>query len=168
MKTEKGVTRLLHRYGGDILKSELYKQNKNYIQHGNVTVYRHCINVAKTSLAWSRALPVNFSERELVRGALLHDYFLYDWHGKKIGLHEILHFYKMHGFTHPRTAAKNADRDFNLSLIEKEIILKHMWPLTIFDVPGCREAWLVMLADKYVSLLETVHVIKGDRRERLK
>ncbi|MCR5654425.1 MAG: HD domain-containing protein [Lachnospiraceae bacterium] len=162
MKNPKHVNRLLARYGGDILKSESYLKNKGFVQHGNVSVYRHCINVAQMSLRIGRRLPVAVSEREMVRGALLHDYFLYDWHGKKVGLNEILHFYKMHGFTHPKEAAKNAERDFRITPLEREIILKHMWPLTILDMPTCREAWIVTAADKYVSFLETIHVLKGD------
>lgn len=35
-----------------------------------------------------------------------------------------------------------------------------MWPLTVVP-PLCREAWVVSMADKYCSLLETLHVRKG-------
>ena len=44
---------------------------------------------------------------------------------------------------------------------EKDIIKKHMWPLTISAVPMCREAWIVTMADKWCSLMETFHVHKG-------
>ena len=54
-------------------------------------------------------------ERELVRGALLHDYFLYDWHTRKSakGLKEL------HGFSHPETALRNAGRDYRLTPCER-------------------------------------------------
>lgn len=155
----------LTKYGKDILNSENYKKSKTYVQHGNFSVFRHSLNVAETSLRLSRALPIRFRERELVRGALLHDYFLYDWHKKRVGLKQIREFYKMHGFTHPGVAAKNARRDFHISRLENEIISKHMWPLTIRKMPMCREAWIVTLADKYCSLMETLHFMKGDLRE---
>ena len=47
---------------------------------------------------------LNCDKGSLVRGALLHDYFLYDWHQphKEYGLH---------GFTHPSTALRNAVQD---------------------------------------------------------
>lgn len=61
----------------------------------------------------------------------------------------------MHGFSHPRTALKNAGREYRLSPREQDIIKKHMWPLTIVP-PLCREAWIVTAADKYCSFLETV------------
>ena len=60
----------------------------------------------------------------------------------------------MHGFSHPRTALKNAGREYRLSPREQDIIKKHMWPLTIVP-PLCREAWIVTAADKYCSFLET-------------
>ena len=48
----------------------------------------------------------------------------------------------------------------SLSEREKEIIKKHMWPLTV-KPPKCREAWVVCLADKYASTLETLKLKKG-------
>lgn len=161
MKNRKFVYKALNAYGRDILISESYRKNKHFVQHGKFSVWRHCLNVARISLLLSHAMPIRFHERALVRGALLHDYFLYDWHKKKVGVREIKEFYKMHGFTHPAIAAKNARRDFHIGRLENEIISKHMWPLTI-KPPMCREAWIVTMADKYCSLLETLHFMKGD------
>ena len=66
-------------------------------------------------------------------------------------------FYELHGFTHPGTALKNAKKDFRLTPREQDIIKKHMWPLTVIP-PMCREAWIVTAADKYCSLMETLHL----------
>ncbi len=52
---------------------------------------------------------------------------------------------------------RNAIRDYELTELEKDIIKKHMWPLTVVP-PGCREAWIVTMADKWCSLLETIHM----------
>ena len=68
---------LLKEYGSDILTSDNFLKTKEYIQHGNMTVNSHCINVAIYSLAISRKLNISCNQRDLVRGALLHDYFLY-------------------------------------------------------------------------------------------
>jgi len=43
-----------------------------------------------------------------------------------------------------------------LNEIEKDIIRKHMWPLTVTRIPRCREAGIVCLVDKFCSLAETV------------
>jgi uncharacterized protein len=147
----------LSKYGGDILASENFQKLKTFIQHGNVTVYEHCIHVALCAIKLNEKLGIRAKTRELVRGALLHDYFLYDWHNADApgNTHP-----KLHGFYHPGIALRNATRDFTLTEREKDIIKKHMWPLTV-KLPRCREAWVVCLADKYASTLETLRLKKG-------
>jgi uncharacterized protein len=139
----------------DILKSQNFNSTKEYIQHGNVTVNTHCVDVAKYSIAMARKLHIHCSETELIRGALLHDYFLYDWHDK-----DHISPHRLHGFYHPGRALQNAMNEYTLTDREQEIIKKHMWPLTIVP-PMCREAWIVSMADKWCSTLETVHLHKG-------
>lgn len=46
--------------------------------HGRITTFDHVVRVAALSLRIARRLPVSVSETELARGALLHDYYLYD------------------------------------------------------------------------------------------
>ena len=55
-------------------------ETKNYIQHGSISVYTHCVNVARMSVKIAKWLPIQVNMDALVIGALLHDYFLYDWH----------------------------------------------------------------------------------------
>ncbi len=139
----------------DILQSQNFKDTREHIQHGNMTVNNHCMNVAKYSLALSHRLHIKCNQRELIRGALLHDYFLYDWHDK-----EHIKPYNLHGFYHPSRALQNAIKEFDLTEREKDIIKKHMWPLTVVP-PMCREGWIVTMADKWCSLMETFHIHKG-------
>lgn len=139
----------------DILQSKNFISTKEHIQHGNMTVNNHCMNVAKYSLALSRKLHIKCNERELIRGALLHDYFLYDWHDE-----EHIKPYKLHGFYHPGRALKNAEKEYDLTARERDIIKKHMWPLTLIP-PMCREGWMVTMADKWCSVMETIGVHKG-------
>lgn len=155
---EKELDILLREHGGDILESDNFKKTDEFIQHGTMTVNSHCISVAKHSLAISKRLRINCNERELVRGALLHDYFLYDWHDKHRD-----NMKRLHGFYHPGIALKNASKEYVLTEREKDIIKKHMWPLTVVP-PQCREAWIVTTADKYCSLLETVRLHRGERK----
>lgn len=156
---QKEMHRLLREYGGDILSSDNFKKTDEFIQHGTMTVNSHCVNVAKYSLALSRKLGIRCNHRELVRGALLHDYFLYDWHDKHRA-----NIKRLHGFYHPGIALRNADKEYNLTSREKDIIKKHMWPLTVVP-PRCKEAWIVTTADKYCSLLETIRVHKGHGKQ---
>ena len=117
------------------------------------TLYAHCVSVADTACVLAETLHLRVNERALIRGALLHDYFLYDWHDKANGHH-------WHGFTHPGTALHNASEDWRLTPVEREIIKKHMFPLTPIP-PTCREAWLVCLADKICAAKETTGGIYG-------
>ena len=139
----------------DILHSKNFQLMKEYIQHGNVTVNLHVMTVARYSVALTDFLHISCSRRELIRGALLHDYFLYDWH-----IPDKENPHRLHGFYHPGTALRNASKEYMLSEREKNIIKRHMWPLTVVP-PRYREAWIVTMADKWCSLLETLHMRKG-------
>ncbi len=123
------------------------KENHAFIQHGTTTLYQHCRNVAIVSLMLANFFKARIDERSLVRGAILHDYYLYDWHDKQARPH-------LHGFFHPGIALKNAEKDFSLNKTERDIIKHHMFPLTMVP-PKTKEGWLVTLADKACSLYET-------------
>lgn len=121
-----------------------------FTQHGDTSCLLHSVAVAYYShrIAHFCRPVLPFRERELLRGALLHDYFLYDWHDKDPA-------HNLHGFRHPGFALRNAERDFELTDIERNIIARHMFPLTP-KPPTCREAVLVSLVDKACSLYETM------------
>ena len=121
---------------------------KSCTQHGNTSVYHHCIRVAYLSYLIANTLPVKVDNSSLIRGAFLHDYFLYDWHERRKEE-------RLHGFTHPKTALNNAKLDFDLNRKEENIIRSHMWPLTLFHVPASKEALIVCFADKVCSSGET-------------
>lgn len=132
---------------GPLLQEGRIPQMRQYMQHGSVSTYDHVLHVARTSLRLSRALLLDVSERELVRGAMLHDYYLYDWHNPAS---------KGHATQHPLRAERNAIEDFDLTSKERNIISAHMWPLPPTRIPASREAWLVCAADKWCSLVETL------------
>lgn len=139
---------LLYEYGFDILNSANMQLEKTFIQHGDISCFYHSLFVAYMSLVIVDQFHLKVDERSLVRGALLHDYFLYDWH---IPTYEN----RWHAFSHPRAAYENASADFDLNDIEKDVILKHMFPLTIV-LPKYRESVIVLMADKYCATFETL------------
>ena len=159
---QKRIQNELRYYASDILHSENFDKSKNNLQHGSISVKEHSLQVARQSVLLSEWLGIEHNRRDLVRGALLHDYFLYDWHHID---RENPH--RLHGFHHPLRALRNAEQEYELTDRQREIIVKHMWPLTI-KLPMCREAWVVTAADKYCSFLETVHLQKGHRRKKKK
>lgn len=162
---QKSLHREIMRAAADIVRSKNFNLTKHHIQHGSMTVNNHCMNVAKYSLAISRKLErlgIRCQRAELIRGALLHDYFLYDWHTP-----DHIKPHKLHGFFHPGVALRNAKKEYKLTAREEDIIKKHMWPLTVVP-PMCREAWIVTAADKWCSLLETLHVHRGHGKIRIR
>lgn len=138
--------RLLIQECGDILHSDGMRLERHLIQHGTVSVYEHSLRVAYVSYRLSRQLGIHVDERALLRGALLHDYFLYDWH-------EPEDWHRLHGFRHPGFAAANAARDFTLTPVEADIIRRHMFPLTP-KPPRYRESVIVCLSDKLCASAE--------------
>ena len=128
----------------DLIHHESVKSMKNYIQHGDTTCLEHSLFVSYMSFKMCKRLKMDY--KSAARGALLHDFFLYDWHisGNSEGLH---------GFSHPRVALRNAKYHFIINALEEEIIIKHMWPLTLAP-PLKSEAFIVSLADKYCTLRE--------------
>ncbi len=132
------------------LSDKKVQQMKQYIQHGSVSTYEHCVQVAVLCFLMNRTWKLGADVETLVTAALLHDLYLYDWHAKDEGLH------RLHGYRHPKRAAKNAARYLGVSMDVQDIIRTHMWPLTITQIPRSREAWLVCMVDKYVSLGESI------------
>ncbi len=152
MTLAKRISNRVTSHGLDILLSDNMQIEKECIQHGNISVYWHSFFVACMSLLIAKTFRMKVDERSLVRGALLHDYFLYDWHVKDDN-----HF--LHGFRHAKRSLKNAERDFELNDIEKDIILKHMFPLNITTPPLYKESTIVCIADKICATLEIVSVL---------
>ncbi len=121
---------------------------KDYPHHGITSCYRHCMHVAFYNYKVCKLLGLDAAAA--ARAGLLHDQFLYDWH-KYVPAAGSL----PHGFTHSSRALKNADHYFQLSDLEKDIIAKHMFPLTLRP-PRYKESWVIVLVDKYCSLIETL------------
>ena len=141
-------SRTIYGYGKDIIKSDGMRSAKKCMQHGNVSVYKHSLSVAHTCLWVADRFRLRVDREALVRGALLHDYFLYDWHEKDES-------HKWHGFIHAKRALQNAERDFEISNIEKNMIKRHMFPLNITP-PRYMESVILCVADKICAFKEMV------------
>ena len=141
----------------DLIQNEKVKSMKNYIQHGEINCLEHCLYVSYCSYLLCREFGLDY--RSAARGGLLHDFFLYDWHkgNPPEGLH---------AFQHPYIAFQNASRYFILNPLEREIICRHMWPVTIIP-PRYREAYIVLLVDKYCAFMETTKLGKRKKVRRL-
>ena len=140
----------------DIYEHEEFLKLKEYFHH-NSSIYEHVQDVAYLSYRISKFLKLDY--RSAARGALLHDFFLYDWRN-----HDVpdLPRKKFHGIEHPTIAVANAQKHFSINEIEEDIIKKHMWPLTLVP-PKYKESFIVSFADKYLSSKEFVSEFKKRR-----
>lgn len=129
----------------DIVRDRHFKMMKKVYHHRD-SVYDHCLRVSYLSYKLAKKLHLDYVSA--ARGGLLHDFFLYDW--RKEGKLRRKKFFEKHGFTHAAISLRNAEKHFKLNDKERDIILKHMFPLNIAP-PRTAESWLVMLVDKYVA-----------------
>lgn len=129
------------------------REEARYVQHGTTSTLLHSIAVACKADELAHRWGCLGRLPEVRRAALLHDYFLYDWH-------DAASVARLHGFTHPGAALRNAYADFpDLTPREADAIACHMFPLTPVP-PRSAVGWLVTVADKLCAGYET-----GMRRE---
>ena len=138
----------------DILYHRQFLTMSNYNHHAGISCLEHTLAVAELTFWAARQLNLDYISA--TRGALLHDFYLYDWHVNSPGFH---------GFKHPNLAKSNAERFFVLNEIEKDVILKHMWPLTIIP-PKYRESLLVSFTDKIVTARDYSNVSRARSKIR--
>jgi uncharacterized protein len=139
---------LFERIAAAICGHPAFAESRRFIQHGRISVDEHSLDVARLSFRMGAFFKI--ADREsLVRAALLHDFFCYDWHRPE-------KMWSLHGWTHPAAAAENGRRYFNISDKEASLIRTHMWPYTLLHPPKCREGWILCLADKLCSAAETL------------
>ena len=111
-------------------------------------MFDHSVAVAVKCLKIAHNLGIPVDQKALIRGALLHDYFLYDWH-------ESDKSHRLHGFTHAKKALQNAEKEYELNEIERNMIYCHMFPLNL-RIPKYRESLILCIADKIVATKETL------------
>ncbi len=117
--------------------------------HYGVSRMRHSINVSYYSYLICKKLQMNY--RAVARAALLHDLFHYECRKKRLGM-------LRHAAIHPRLALRNAEQLTDLSPLEKDIILNHMW-LCGTAFPRYKESYIVSLVDKYSAVYELCYGI---------
>ncbi len=143
-------------YIKDLVHHPVVLQMKKYPHHGNTSCYQHCLNVAYYNYRICRYFGLD--ARSAARAGMLHDLFLYDWHTHAAETGD--HF---HGMTHPAVALCNAEKHFELNELEREMILRHMFPVTLIP-PKHKEGYVICLTDKYCGSCETAD---GHRPKRL-
>lgn len=116
------------------------------LPHHDASVLDHSLQVSQ--VAFVVAQRYGLDAVSAARGALLHDFFLYDWQKEKV---------PHHATGHAKTALANARKYFDLNEVEADCILTHMWPLSRHFY-RYRESFIVSLIDKFVSAHEMAGV----------
>ena len=106
----------------DLMDEKKVQKLDEHVQHCNTSRLQHSINVSYYSFLICRFMGWDY--RSAARAGLLHDMFYYDWRVTKGNRTN-------HAAWHPRVAYDNARKITTLNKIEKDAILKHMWPCTL-------------------------------------
>lgn len=129
----------------DLLREPKVISMRQYKQHFNVNCFDHCLYVSYNTYLICKKQHLDYTSA--ARAGLLHDMFLYDWRKRENGRKG------HHAFTHGKEAAKHAQTIINLNDIEKDMITKHMWPVTL-GIPKYRETFVITFVDKYFAIAE--------------
>ena len=136
----------------ELISNKTVQEMKKYRQHYNTSCFEHCYVAAYYCYSICKKYHLDYISA--TRAAMLHDLFLYDWRVRqpdRKGLHV---------FTHGKTACDNACKLFDLNEKEKDIIIKHMWPVTI-SFPKSMEGFILTFVDKYCAISESFDVLKS-------
>ena len=135
----------------DILTNETVLQMKSFKQHCDISCFEHCLYASYYSYLICKKMHLDYISA--ARAGMLHDLFLYDWRYRLNGRKGL------HAFTHPRTALENSIKIFDINKKEQDIILKHMWPITIIP-PKYIESYILTIVDKHCAIKETLNYIQ--------
>ncbi len=130
-----------------IVHSDEYQHLKRQRHHLVTSVYDHSLKVAYLLYRHHKRYRLKTDLYELVRGALLHDYYLYDRQKKT---------HKRHLTRHPKKALQNAVIAYpNLTRTERDMIGRHMFPVTLRP-PRTAGGWLICFYDKVAAVHDLV------------
>ena len=127
----------------DILYNKEFRKIAESIHHGQSRL-DHSLRVSYYSYLICKLLKLDYTKT--ARAGLLHDFFVTSDLSKKEQ--------KISAFIHPKKALENATNNFNLSELEKDIIVAHMFPLVPNKIPKFLESWIVSGVDKVIATYE--------------
>lgn len=130
----------------DLLYTDDVQKLEEFTQHHYSNRLEHSIQVSYKS--YFLAKKFGWNHRATARAGLLHDLFFYDWRDTKMGD-------GTHAYVHPRIALENAKKLTEISSLEEDIIVKHMFGATIAP-PKYKESYIVTVVDKYCACEEVI------------
>ena len=126
-----------------LLVHEKLKLLDDYKQHYKCTRLKHSVNVSYYSFYIAKLLKLNYVSA--AKAGLLHDLYFKE----KSGIKENMKMLRQH----PKDALKNALEICDLTDLEKNTIIRHMWLVTL-KPPKYKEGYIVSFVDKYCAARE--------------
>ena len=136
----------------DLIHCEEVQSLDIITHHHFSTRLEHSISVSYTSYKIAKKLKLDC--RAIARAGLLHDFF----HEDRETFATNYAGYS-HASHHPHIALKNARLLTELTDLECDIIVKHMWlatPACVRQLPKFKESYVVSIVDKYCATKEVL------------
>lgn len=132
----------------DILEHADVQALKQFRHHHYTTRFQHSLNVSYYNYLLCRFF--HWDAVSAARAGLLHDLYFYETadYDRSNSPDQ-----KSHSAHHPEVAMQNAAVRFALNPRERDMIEKHMWPLT-HRMPHYKESYAITFVDKYAAMLE--------------
>ena len=142
----------------DLMQDEDIISMENQPRHSKMSnSLDHSLMVAYLSFLFCKKMGWDY--KAAARAGLLHDFAGSEWEEENQSLSRL--------WKHPVQALKNAEEKYELSHKEKDIIVKHMWPLTL-KLARHKESFVVSMADKACAVIEMCRLHKSRKtRENL-
>lgn len=127
----------------DLIHTPEVQQLKRYTHHIYNNRFNHSLHVAYLTYIVTKKIRGDYVRA--TRAALLHDLFYYDCKTEHIPM-------SLHIVDHPKIALTNALLITELTELEQNMILSHMWqPFKSNVRPAYKEAWVLTWMDKVSS-----------------
>ena len=130
------------------INNEEFQEMKKITHHG-ITRFNHSLRVSYYTYLVTKKLKLNYIDA--TRAALLHDFFSDETENMKT---------KKALKEHPKIALENSKKYYELSKMQEDIILKHMYPITT-KMPKYKESWVVDIVDDVASLYERTYSVNN-------
>ncbi len=134
----------------DILEHDEFQKLSRINHHGSNRL-DHSIRVSYWAYRLGKLFKLDY--KKIARGALLHDFFFED-NTESCRKEKTITMLK-----HPEYALENANKHFELSDLEKDIILTHMFPI-VPKLPKYIDSWMVDIVDDVVAVYEKSYVVR--------
>ncbi|MCH5196289.1 MAG: HAD family hydrolase [Oscillospiraceae bacterium] len=137
----------------DLLENGNIQKLADFNHHIGTTRFQHSLNVSYYNFLMCGFFGLD--KKSAARAGLMHDLFFYDRRKHEKGIGESSHISE-----HPKIAFFNASEMFSINELEGDMIINHMWPMTL-HLPKHRETFVITLVDKFCAAAEVLTSLRS-------